>query len=177
MTLDDNSDGFLTLDELRIGLEQAEAGYKRTKSDADLRSIVEGMDVDGSGRVDYTEFIAAALDKRSYLSEQACWTAFTVFDLNGDGKISMCELSQVLDGDASGKSSGAAELLKGMDLNGDGMIDFPEFMAMMAAPADASDAKAEKKRAESVCEGEANAGKWKDGTPERGGRTPKRGGA
>jgi len=129
--LDENSDGFLTHEELKSGLEKA--GLKKTKTDTDLQMIVEGMDVDGSGRIDYTEFIAAALDKRSYLSEQACWTAFKVFDIDGDGRLSLAELNRVLisDEDEGVDSSGAAEVLKGVDLNGDGLIDFEEFMTMM----------------------------------------------
>jgi calcium-dependent protein kinase len=128
--LDENNDGSLTLGELKVGLEKA--GLRR--STIDLEGIVEGMDTDGSGVVDYTEFIAAALDKRSYLSEQACWTAFKVFDLDGDGRISLTELRQVLERDAAGEvvaEHDAAKLLQTVDSDGNGMIDFEEFMDMM----------------------------------------------
>jgi len=130
--LDSNGDGLLTMAELKNGLEKA--GYHKTNSD--LEMICDGVDTDGSGVIDYTEFLAAALDKRSYLSEQACWTAFKVFDLDGDGKISLDELRALLEDEATSEAVGAdrvAELLHEIDRNGDGEIDFKEFMAMMGA--------------------------------------------
>jgi len=136
--LDANGDGLLTLGELKNGL--ASAGYRKTNSD--LQELMEGMDTDGSGVIDYTEFLAAALDKRSYMSEQACWTAFKVFDLDGDGKITLEELRKVLDNDevevdeafgGGNNNNRTADLLRDLDKNGDGTIDFTEFMDMMGA--------------------------------------------
>jgi len=130
LALDANGDGLLTLKELRDALGQS--GLLKTNSD--LQSIMDGVDADGSGVIDYTEFLAATLDTRSYLSEDICWTAFSVFDLDGDGKITQEELRQVLDNgeveEVVGQQS-AASILKAIDANGDGTIDFEEFMAMM----------------------------------------------
>jgi len=127
--LDSNGDGLLTLAELKNGLEKV--GFKEENSD--LKCMLEGMDTDGSGVIDYTEFLAAALDKRHHVNEQVCWTAFQVFDLNGDGGISVEELRKVLDSDGVEEASGGSmeEVLKDVDKNGDGIIDFHEFMAMM----------------------------------------------
>jgi len=132
--LDANGDGLLTLSELKSGLDRA--GFRKTNSD--LQWILEGVDADGSGVIDYSEFLAAALDRKQYLSEQACWTAFKVFDLDGDGRISLDELRKVLDNESVEEALGqdnAATLLKDVDQNGDGTIDFKEFMAMMGGKA------------------------------------------
>merc|ERR1712039_654578 len=94
----------------------------------------EDVDSDGSGVVDYTEFLAATLDKRVYMKEDVCWSAFRVFDRNGDGKISQEELKAVLGDDGVNNVVGAeavANLMKEVDGNGDGMVDFQEFMEMM----------------------------------------------
>jgi len=147
--LDSNGDGLLTCTEIKNGLEKA--GVRKTASDLEL--ICDGIDTDGSGVIDYTEFLAAALDKRSYLSEQACWTAFKVFDLDGDDKISLEEIRAMLEDEAGGEavaSERAAEVLKCVDRNGDGEIDFKEFWAMMGGKSSPSNEKGKEKSSAST---------------------------
>jgi len=128
VALDGNGDGLLSFLEMKDGL--AKAGFNEIP--ADLEQIMHDVDVDGSGVIDYTEFIAAALDKKSYIEEDVCWTAFRVFDRNGDGKISKEEIALVLnDGDVKNCAKDLAELIKDIDTNGDGEVDFQEFMQMM----------------------------------------------
>ncbi|CAK9065480.1 Calcium-dependent protein kinase 2 (PfCDPK2), partial [Durusdinium trenchii] len=129
-SLDKNGDGLLTHSELKDGL--GKAGLKEIPPD--LAAIMDGVDADGSGVIDYTEFLAATLDRQQYMKEDVCWAAFRVFDRNGDGHISTQELKQVLQSseveDALGLKA-IADLMVEVDSNGDGMIDFEEFMAMM----------------------------------------------
>ncbi|CAJ1370199.1 unnamed protein product [Effrenium voratum] len=131
MGLDKNGDGLLTPAELKEGLQKA--GLKEIPPD--LQQIMEDVDADGSGVIDYTEFLAATLDRRQYIQEDVCWSAFRVFDRNGDGKISQDELKMVLSNDQAVEDTLGhgmiMELLKEVDGNGDGVIDFQEFMQMM----------------------------------------------
>eukprot|EP00420_Gonyaulax_spinifera_P029424 CAMPEP_0197876834 /NCGR_PEP_ID=MMETSP1439-20131203/5714_1 /TAXON_ID=66791 /ORGANISM="Gonyaulax spinifera, Strain CCMP409" /LENGTH=579 /DNA_ID=CAMNT_0043496139 /DNA_START=44 /DNA_END=1782 /DNA_ORIENTATION=+ len=129
MTLDGNGDGLLTVAEMKEGLNKA--GLKEIPPD--LQQIMEEVDSDGSGVIDYTEFLAATLDKKVYLQQDTCWQAFRVFDLNNDGKISKEEIMHVLnDGDVQNAAKkDIAEILSDIDQNGDGEIDFDEFMQMM----------------------------------------------
>jgi len=130
VALDSNGDGLLTVNEMKEGL--LKAGLKKIPDD--LKQIMEDVDSDGSGVIDYTEFLAATLDKRYHIEEDVCWSAFRVFDKNGDGFISREELKLVLgDGnviEVGGKDT-IAELLQGIDGNNDGKIDFQEFYTMM----------------------------------------------
>jgi len=129
MQLDNNGDGLLTTAEMKEGLSKA--GLKDIPPD--LQAILEGVDSDGSGVIDYTEFLAATLDKKVYMCEDTCWQAFRIFDRNGDGKIDKTEIANVLNDDDV-KASAAkdmAEIMADIDKNGDGEIDFEEFMAMM----------------------------------------------
>merc|ERR1712048_888033 len=92
MALDGNGDGKLTVNEMKEGIQKA--GLKEIP--ADLQQIMEEVDSDGSGVIDYTEFLAATLDKKVYMAEDVCWQAFRIFDRNGDGKISKEEIEHVL---------------------------------------------------------------------------------
>lgn len=127
--MDVNGDGSVTVQELRQGIEKA--GLKEIP--ADLQSILEGIDSDGSGQIDYTEFLAATLDKKAYEKEEVLWAAFRVFDANNDGNISKDELEKVLcnTNASEDEKKEIAEVLKGNDTDGDGQISFEEFVAMM----------------------------------------------
>eukprot|EP01068_Selenidium_serpulae_P013690 Selendium_serpulae@DN5992_c0_g1_i2.p1 len=129
--LDVDHSGTLSLAELTEGLKS----YGWTEIPPDLKEIIANVDSDGSGSIDYTEFIAATMDQKLYMKMDTCRAAFRVFDLDGSGKISPDELRQVLANnkeiaEAVGKDS-IQELIADVDLNGDGEIDFNEFMIMM----------------------------------------------
>mmetsp|Transcript_62083 Transcript_62083/g.114371 ORF Transcript_62083/g.114371 Transcript_62083/m.114371 type:complete len:505 (-) Transcript_62083:82-1596(-) len=126
--LDKNRDGTLTAQEIKEGMRQHKVSLPE-----DLEESLRLIDTDGSGVIDYTEFLAATLDKKVYMAEDVCWQAFRIFDRNGDGKIDKAEIANVLN-DSDVQSTAAkdlAEIMKDIDTNGDGEIDFQEFMQMM----------------------------------------------
>ena len=88
-SLDKNSDGVLTIDEIKQGLGGNQS-YK------ELDEILKSIDTDGSGKVDYTEFIAATMEKNIYMKEEKLFMAFKMFDIDGSGKISADELKETL---------------------------------------------------------------------------------
>jgi len=133
MGLDDNGDGTLSTKELKEGLKAA--GVKIPK---DLAVVLEEVDTDGSGVLDYTEFLAASMDHKIYSQENIVWAAFRKFDVDGSGSIDKNELLAVLGDDTfkeqlsiGGDQSQIAKLFDEIDVNGDGIIDFEEFFAMV----------------------------------------------
>jgi calcium-dependent protein kinase len=130
--LDNNGDGQLTAAEMKEGLSKA--GLNDIPDD--MQQILQDIDTDGSGVIDYTEFLAATLDKRMYLQENVCWEAFGKFDKDGNGQISLDELKEVL-GDEQVQGmvghQSAEELMAQIDHDKSGSINFEEFMQMMRA--------------------------------------------
>ena len=127
MQLDNNGDGSLTIEELRIGLKDHPNGDSLVK-------MLQHADTDGSGEIDYTEFIAATLDANVVMREDYLHTAFDMFDRDKSGKIDNEEVVALLSGeDLSNLVSKDAiqQAMNEIDADGDGEIDFEEFMAMM----------------------------------------------
>ncbi|EAR82389.1 calmodulin-domain kinase (macronuclear) [Tetrahymena thermophila SB210] len=125
--LDKNGDGTLTVDEIREGL----AGTN-DKNIEEVRKVISSIDTDGSGKIDYTEFLAATMEKSLYMKEDKLHQAFKMLDIDGNGKISKEELKQIL-GKELGKYDEAYwdNMIKEVDKNGDGEIDYNEFIDMM----------------------------------------------
>jgi len=135
IALDADGNGLLTLSELKEGLEKA--GLHRTESE--IHDFVNALDADGSGVIDYTEFVAASLDGSGAIDEDVCFTAFNLFDRDGDGEISMREITDVL---YHGRTRASSEdLMCEVDTNNDGKIDFQEFMDMMGITSTCSSTK------------------------------------
>eukprot|EP00401_Gymnodinium_catenatum_P015921 CAMPEP_0117581482 /NCGR_PEP_ID=MMETSP0784-20121206/65851_1 /TAXON_ID=39447 /ORGANISM="" /LENGTH=493 /DNA_ID=CAMNT_0005381797 /DNA_START=123 /DNA_END=1604 /DNA_ORIENTATION=+ len=118
--LDKNSDGTLTI------VEITEEMTKQGLHDEAMEELLRSVDSDGSGRIDYTEFIAATLTNQEYMKKSVLWTAFCRFDRNGDGVITKDELHQLC------KDERLTDvMMKEADTNQSGDIDFEEFCKVM----------------------------------------------
>jgi len=127
LELDDNGDGSLTLDELAKGLQENQNGEH-------LLELLKSADTDGSGEINYTEFLAATMDASLFMREEYLRGTFKMFDKDNSGKIDAAEVVQMLQGEDMTNivSKDAIEIaLQEIDENGDGEIDFEEFMLMM----------------------------------------------
>lgn len=131
LALDEEGKGHITKDQLRRGFEKS-----GLKIPSNFDSLIECIDSDGSGQIDYTEFVAAALD-RKHFSKQLLYCAFRVFDVDNDGKITTAELVHILYNGNKKKNITQTEvdkvkkMIKEADKNNDGSIDFHEFTEMM----------------------------------------------
>eukprot|EP00930_Biecheleria_cincta_P018147 TRINITY_DN1422_c0_g2_i1.p1 TRINITY_DN1422_c0_g2~~TRINITY_DN1422_c0_g2_i1.p1 ORF type:complete len:474 (+),score=104.49 TRINITY_DN1422_c0_g2_i1:286-1707(+) len=127
--LDKNKDGTLTIKEITDGMSK-----HSLEMPADMADALQRVDTDGSGVIDYTEFIAATLEQSRYMRDEVMWSAFRVFDKDGDGKISKEELGQVVAesrDDLERVQADVLAMIQEADTNKDGFISFEEFKAMM----------------------------------------------
>jgi calcium-dependent protein kinase len=65
-------------------------------TDVDIEMAMNVMDSNHNGYIDYTEFVAACLQSYTYLKESHLKNAFSFFDKDGSGTISLDELKQCL---------------------------------------------------------------------------------
>jgi calcium-dependent protein kinase len=132
--MDANGDGELTIEEMKNGCRAA-----GLKDIAQVEKLFNEIDVDGSGSIGYTEFVAAMLESKSSLKREQYWEAFRVFDVDGNGTITESEFVQIMANYDTGavelscdkNKAALQQLFKETDKDGDGNIDFEEFVAMM----------------------------------------------
>jgi len=95
--------------------------------------MFSAVDTDNSGFIEYTEFVLAASNQSSLTSQEKLHAAFRMFDKDGSGIISADEIRDVLNfGGANSLSLEAIDaVIKQVDENGDGEIQFEEFVVMM----------------------------------------------
>jgi len=132
VALDVNGDGLISLSDLQERFQTPKLWQEVEQGSSEARELLKVMDIsEGTWRAcTYTEFVAATFDRRTYCTKNVCFAAFNIFDINGDGKVSRKELSK---GSILGDLSKAEvdELVRDLDENGDGEIDFKEFIDMM----------------------------------------------
>ena len=129
INFDDNGDGRLTKDELIKGLNLI---LNQEESEKEVNRLMDIIDVDGNGFIEYEEFLRAGLDKKVILTQDNLKTAFQMFDINHRDKINSKELGQVLGrGDTNINDNIWKELIDEADLNKDGEVDYDEFTKLM----------------------------------------------
>jgi len=123
--MDTNGDGVLSYEEVQNALKTLKI------KNSEIEEVLKELDSDHDGEIDYTDFIAATMEKSIYMREERIRDAFNMFDRDGDGKITAEELMEVLDKETPHDKQYYLDLIKEVDLNGDGTIDYNEFMEMM----------------------------------------------
>lgn len=125
--LDVDHDGKLSLDELLGGLQKV----LPEMTEEEARELFKQADSDNSGFIDYSEWISATINKKKILSDENLKSAFKLFDRDNSGKISTSEIKKILDQGKKIDQSVWEEIIKEVDENQDGEIDFDEFCHMM----------------------------------------------
>lgn len=124
--MDTDNSGAITFDELKAGLRK----YGSTLKDTEIRDLMDAADVDNSGTIDYGEFIAATIHLNKLEREEHLLVAFQYFDKDSSGYITVDELQQACV--EHGMTDVPLEdIIREVDQDNDGRIDYGEFVAMM----------------------------------------------
>ena len=104
---------------------------EKEEAKKEVNRLMELIDTDGNGFIEYEEFLRASMDKKKLLSKKNLKIVFDYLDKNKNGKISYDEIKAVLDGDNKMEDDIWKALVNQVDLDGDGEISFNEFEYMM----------------------------------------------
>lgn len=126
IAMDKNGDGHLTLEEIKEGLKKI--GY----DDENIEELYKKIDTDGSGLIDYTEFLSSTVQQKEILKQDKLTEAFKAFDKDGSGKISTSEIFTILKITGEEDKKKINEIVNKFDVNKDGEIDLEEFIYMMS---------------------------------------------
>jgi len=95
-------------------------------TDEELKDILNDVDEDGSGQIEFKEF--KAFMTREMSEAQRLKEIFELFDSDGDGYITIPELRKTLKQcDYKVTEEGIEQIMKEADINKDGKISFDEF--------------------------------------------------
>ena len=121
-SLDENSDGVLSIDEIKKGVEQSKFGAKGDN----IVKMFEEMDIDKNGLINYTEFISALMDYEK-IKENQLLQCFNSYDADDSGKISFKEFCDMIKPQSEEEKKELKELYDKFDTDGDGEISLKEF--------------------------------------------------
>jgi calcium-dependent protein kinase len=121
-SLDENSDGVLSIDEIKKGVEQSKFGAKGDS----IVKMFEEMDIDKNGLINYTEFISALMDYEK-IKENQLLECFNSYDTDDSGKISFKEFCDMIKPETEEEKQDLKDLYDQFDTDGDGEISLKEF--------------------------------------------------
>lgn len=123
--IDKCKDGQITFEEFK----QCLVKYDKLKED-EIKKLFESIDVDKNGMIDYTEFIAASINRQVYLKNERLYEVFCSLDKDKSGKISKDDIIKTIKCDKIQEEE-IEKYIKAVDKNGDGKIDYKEFLELM----------------------------------------------
>ena len=137
--IDTDNDGSISFNEI-INAENSllKHGGNKIKNADKWTEILRSADLDGNGRIDFGEFLTAAVNHQKIITTENLKSAFQLFDKDGNGKISIDEFKSALPSSKQSKGRDDPEddkkwkrIIAEVDTNGDGEIDLQEFGAAM----------------------------------------------
>lgn len=124
---DKNGDG--TINSSELGTVMRSLGQNPT--DAELKTMIRDADRDGSGCVDFNEFVNL-MSNMSDDPEQDMVEAFGVFDKDGNGYITAMELRDIMTNMGEKLTEEEVDdMIREADIDQDGRINYQEFSRML----------------------------------------------
>ena len=129
--MDIDFDGHLTKNEIIQGLMRM--GMSKAQAIEEATRIFTLADIDENGYLEFNEWCTTTMDKRQMLKRPMLLQAFKMIDKDGSGVVSFDEVRDIVIGDTSEENDDIfRQMLRDIDIDADGKMDFKEFEKMMA---------------------------------------------
>ena len=127
--IDKNKDGEITLDELKNFFK----GLKEDIIDADLQDMINEADIEGNGSITFDGFVALLNGKlRNDDVQEEIVETFKKFDQDNNGLIGPEDIYNLLHSfNQDITISEAEEMIKNVDIDDDGLVNYKEFVKMI----------------------------------------------
>ena len=125
--IDDNKDGMISREEL---VKCMETLYLHEEAVRKANEIFEEIDFNNDGSINFSEFLTVNMKKEKICNEDLLKKAFKLFDLDGNGYITIDELKETIPLEIQNNSQWI-DIIKEVDQDGDCQISFDEFKTMM----------------------------------------------
>ena len=126
--IDTDNSGFIGIQELMKVINKQHLNM----TEEDAQSMIKESDYSGTGQINYSEFIAATIDVKKFLSDTKLRSVFSLFDTDHSGKITIENLHDAFQ--KLGQEVPIKDLKSLMDKHDtkhDGCISFDEFKEMV----------------------------------------------
>ena len=110
--------------------EELKYAYCQAGIDIDkeqLEKIIDSVDFDTNGYIEYEEFIRVTIPTNHLFKEENLKIAFAMFDLDKNGTISLSEVKEVLGMGKSIDESVMKEIMSEINNQGDDEITYEQF--------------------------------------------------
>jgi len=132
---DTSNDGLISSEEFKIGLRE-----NCTYNDESIRDMFDAIDVNQTGNIMYTEFIAATLEAQGQVDDDRVAEAFDRLDIDNTGSISKENIMEWLAGTDTTMED-VEEMIAKADVDNCGEVSFAEFLEMFRSEAAESSAQ------------------------------------
>ncbi len=124
--IDKNKDGVISKAELAYCLSKL---YPEDEVNKRVDEVFAQVDFNHDNTISFSEFVTVSVKKEKLLTKGMLQKAFELFDLDRNGFIEKEELDVILPND--GEDDAWDDIIKEIDKDGDGKINFEEFVSMM----------------------------------------------